>query len=201
MRGPVDPTDIGVNFEAIIHVHLTRHRPERLVDFIRPVETCTEVQECYATTGQADYHVGILCRDLAAYNVFLGEFLFRLSAVASAQINVVLRTIKRNRPVVCRRSGREGHPGPSHTNIGEVMQKLIQTCGSPEGGLIWLQLLSVGIVGFRKIDMEMNDPFQCCDDQDEFYRCTKKREYGDRPHNMHSRMLCASHMEIRASPR
>lgn len=96
----VDPAAMGLGFEAIVHVHLTRHDPEKIVDFIRAVETSPEVQECYATTGQADYHLRVLCRDLAGYNVFLEEFLFRLPAVASAQTNVVLRTIKRNRPIV-----------------------------------------------------------------------------------------------------
>lgn len=96
----VDPVAMGLGFEAIVHVHLTRHDPEKIVDFIRAVEISPEVQECYATTGQADYHLRVLCRDLAGYNIFLEEFLFRLPAVASAQTNVVLRTIKRNRPIV-----------------------------------------------------------------------------------------------------
>ncbi|MGV6804870.1 MAG: Lrp/AsnC family transcriptional regulator [Ruegeria sp.] len=95
----VNPPALGLGFEAIVHVHLTRHDPEKIVEFIRAIETCTEVQECYATTGQADYHLRVLCRDLAAYNVFLERFLFRLPAVASAQTNVVLRPVKRNRPV------------------------------------------------------------------------------------------------------
>lgn len=96
----VNPVEMGLTFEAIVHVHLTRHDREKIADFIRAVETSPEVQECYATTGQADYHLRVLCRDLAAYNVFLQDFLFHLPAVASAQTNVVLRTIKRNRPVV-----------------------------------------------------------------------------------------------------
>ncbi|MCU9836829.1 Lrp/AsnC family transcriptional regulator [Ruegeria sp. WL0004] len=95
----VNTTEMGLTFEAIVHVHLTRHDPDRIVEFIRAIDTCPEVQDCYATTGQADYHLRVLCRDLAAYNVFLEGFLFRLPAVASAQTNVVLRTIKRNRPV------------------------------------------------------------------------------------------------------
>lgn len=95
----VDPGAMGLDFEAIVHVHLTRHDPDRIVEFIRAVETSPEVQECYATTGQSDYHLRVLCRDLAAYNRFLETFLFRLPAVASAQTNVVLRTVKRNRPV------------------------------------------------------------------------------------------------------
>lgn len=95
----VNPAQMGLGFEAIVHVHLTRHDPDRIVEFIRAVETSTEVQECYATTGQADYHLRVLCRDLDAYNRFLEGFLFRLPAVASAQTNVVLRTLKRNLPV------------------------------------------------------------------------------------------------------
>ncbi len=96
----VDPPRMGLTFEAIVHVHLTRHDPDKIVDFIRAVETSPEVQECYATTGQADYHLRVLCRDLNAYNVFLENFLFKLPAVGSAQTNVVLRTIKRNKPIV-----------------------------------------------------------------------------------------------------
>ncbi|MCA0871957.1 Lrp/AsnC family transcriptional regulator [Seohaeicola saemankumensis] len=96
----VSPARMGLGFQAIVHVHLTRHDPEGIVDFIRAVEAQPEVQECYATTGQSDYHLRVLCRDLEAYNRFLEGFLFRQQAVASAQTNVVLRTIKRDQPVI-----------------------------------------------------------------------------------------------------
>lgn len=95
----VDAAAMGLGFEAIVHVHLTRHDPDRIVEFIGAIGRCREVQDCYATTGQADYHLRVLCRDLAAYNRFLEDFLFRLPAVASAQTNVVLRAIKRDQPV------------------------------------------------------------------------------------------------------
>lgn len=96
----VGPEQMGLGFEAIVHVRLTRHDPERIVEFIRAIGNSREVQECYATTGQADYHLRVLCRDLDAYNHFLEDFLFRLPAVDSAQTNVVLRTIKRGQPVL-----------------------------------------------------------------------------------------------------
>lgn len=96
----VNAPAMGLGFQAIVHVHLTRHDPEKLAEFIRAVELSPLVQECYATTGQSDYHLRVLAPDLEAYNRFLEDFLFRLPAVASAQTNVVLRTIKRDRPVV-----------------------------------------------------------------------------------------------------
>lgn len=91
----VSPARMGLHFEAIVHVRLRRHDPERIVEFIRAVEGRREVRECYATTGQADYHLRVLCPDLDAYNRFLEDFMFRQPAVDSAQTNVVLRTIKR----------------------------------------------------------------------------------------------------------
>lgn len=94
-RAEVSPTKVGLTFQALVHVQLTRHNPEHLADFISAVEARPEVLECYATTGQADYHLRVLCRDIAAYNVFLEVFLFSLPAVDSAQTNVVLREIKR----------------------------------------------------------------------------------------------------------
>jgi len=91
----VAPDRLGLAFQAIVHVQLTRHDPDRLAGFIRGIETRPEVLDCYATTGAADYHLRVLTRDIAAYNAFLEDFLFRLPGVQSAQTNVVLREIKR----------------------------------------------------------------------------------------------------------
>lgn len=86
---------LGLGFHAIVHVQLTRHDPEKLKDFIRVISDCREVMECYATTGQADYHLRVLVKDIAAHNQFLEEVLFRIEAVAGAQTNVILREVKR----------------------------------------------------------------------------------------------------------
>ncbi|MCP4008065.1 MAG: Lrp/AsnC family transcriptional regulator [Proteobacteria bacterium] len=90
----LQPARLGLSFQAIVHVQLTRHDPAAIDAFIHAVSVRHEVQECYATTGQADYHLRILCADIDAYYRFLEEFLFRLPAVRSAQTNLVLRQIK-----------------------------------------------------------------------------------------------------------
>lgn len=90
----LDDAKQGLRFSAIVHVHLTRHDPEQLEAFIRAVQNRDEVRACYATTGQSDYHLHVVCADIDAYNDLLERFLFRIPAVASAQTNVILRTIK-----------------------------------------------------------------------------------------------------------
>ncbi|MDX5382653.1 MAG: Lrp/AsnC family transcriptional regulator [Rhodobacterales bacterium] len=90
----LDDAKQGLGFGAIVHVHLTRHDPDQLDAFIRAVQDRPEIRACYATTGQADYHLHVVCADIEDYNMFLERFLFRIAAVASAQTNVILRTIK-----------------------------------------------------------------------------------------------------------
>ncbi|MGC9369021.1 MAG: Lrp/AsnC family transcriptional regulator [Paracoccaceae bacterium] len=89
------PEALGLSFHAIVHVQLTRHDPARLKEFITAVTARDEVRECYATTGQADYHLRVRCRNINEYNRFLEDFLFTMPAVRSAQTNVILRDLKR----------------------------------------------------------------------------------------------------------
>lgn len=91
----VDQEKLGLGFQAIVEVQLIRHDPNEVAQFIRALETRGEVQECWATTGDADYHMRVVCEDIATYNKFLEEFLFRQSAVRAAQTNVVLKSVKR----------------------------------------------------------------------------------------------------------
>mgnify|MGYP006291202073 CR=1 FL=1 len=90
----LDDEEMGLGFKAIVHVQLTRHDPDKASEFVRAVRDKPEVRACYATTGQSDYHLFVVCPDLAAYNRFLEDFLFRIPAVASAQTNLVLRPVK-----------------------------------------------------------------------------------------------------------
>ncbi len=85
---------LGLSFKAIVHVQLTRHDRTAMNDFISGISEREEVDACYATTGQADYHLIVLCENIDAYNRFLEDFLFRLPAVRGAQTNVVLKQIK-----------------------------------------------------------------------------------------------------------
>ncbi|MDP2493015.1 Lrp/AsnC family transcriptional regulator [Shimia thalassica] len=96
----LDPEVAGLSFQAIVHVQLTRHDSEKLDEFVQAIQSRKEVLECFATTGQADYHMRVICTDLKAYNDFLENFLFRMAAVESAQTNVILRAIKKEAAII-----------------------------------------------------------------------------------------------------
>jgi Lrp/AsnC family leucine-responsive transcriptional regulator len=90
----VNPDAIGLNFHAMVHVVLSRHHAGHVATFIDAVLERPEVLDCFATTGDADYHLRVRCRDLAAYNAFLEDFLFALDGVSTVRTNLILRQIK-----------------------------------------------------------------------------------------------------------
>jgi DNA-binding Lrp family transcriptional regulator len=90
----LDASAAGLPFHAIAHVMLTRHDHSHVDTFIEEVRRRPEVLECYATTGEADYHLRVVCENLDAYNRFLEGFLFRLPGIANVRTNLVLKDIK-----------------------------------------------------------------------------------------------------------
>ncbi|MEX3010225.1 Lrp/AsnC family transcriptional regulator [Hoeflea sp. TYP-13] len=90
----VDGPSAGLGFQAIVYVSLVRHETSRLQDFIAAVTQREEVLECLATTGDADYHLRVICEDQAAYNQLLEEFLFQLPGIAHVKTSLVLKEIK-----------------------------------------------------------------------------------------------------------
>ena len=53
-----------------------------------------EVLECFATSGEADFHLRVVVEDIDAYNAFLDDFVFRLPGVSQVRSNIVLKEIK-----------------------------------------------------------------------------------------------------------
>lgn len=90
----VNPEAVGLTFHAMVHVVLSRHQAGHVENFIQAVMARPEVLDCFATTGDADYHLRIRCRDLSAYNAFLEEFIFALEGVSTVKTNLILRQLK-----------------------------------------------------------------------------------------------------------
>jgi DNA-binding Lrp family transcriptional regulator len=90
----VDREKAGFATSAILHVSLERHDAKFVDEFVSRVTSRAEVMECFATTGDADYHLRVVVRDMHAYNEFLDEFMFRLPGIRTVRTNVVLKEIK-----------------------------------------------------------------------------------------------------------
>jgi DNA-binding Lrp family transcriptional regulator len=90
----VEREQAGFSTSAILHVSLERHDAKFVDEFVSRVTRRSEVLECFATTGDADYHLRVVVRDMKAYNQFLDEFMFRLPGIRYVRTNMILKEIK-----------------------------------------------------------------------------------------------------------
>lgn len=90
----VNPKRAGFELASMVHVSLARHEQANVEHFIREVLRHPEVLECFATSGEADFHLRVVVEDIDAYNAFLDDFIFRLPGVSQVRSNIVLKEIK-----------------------------------------------------------------------------------------------------------
>jgi DNA-binding Lrp family transcriptional regulator len=84
----------GFEFSSVVHVSLARHEQKNVERFIKEVQRHPEVLQCFATSGEADFHLHVVAEDIDAYNAFLDNFIFRLPGVSQVRSNIVLKEIK-----------------------------------------------------------------------------------------------------------
>ena len=90
----VNTRKAGFGLSSMVHVSLARHEQKNVEHFIREVMRHPEVLECFATSGEADFHLRVVVEDIDAYNAFLDSFIFRLPGVSQVRSNIVLKEIK-----------------------------------------------------------------------------------------------------------
>lgn len=90
----VNPRKAGFTLSSMTLVSLARHEEKNVENFVREVLRHPEVLECFATSGEADFHLRVVVEDMDAYNAFLDDFIFRLPGVSQVRSNIVLKEIK-----------------------------------------------------------------------------------------------------------
>lgn len=90
----VDPQKVGFSIHVLLAVAMTEHTDENRQSFERHVQDLPEVMECVSVSGERDYILDVVVRDMDAYNSFLNTRILRHPAVRSASSTFALRRIK-----------------------------------------------------------------------------------------------------------
>jgi DNA-binding Lrp family transcriptional regulator len=90
----LDPEKIGLDVIAIAAVSLEDHHPYSIREFDEMVANRPEILECYAMSGQHDYHLKIVCKSIRAYEKLLREHIMPCGAVHHVNTSFVLRKNK-----------------------------------------------------------------------------------------------------------
>ena len=92
----VDQGKVGLPISAFASIKLARQHEDDLDAFSETVAQWPEVVDCYLMTGQRDYLMRIVVKDLEAYERFLKEKLTRVPSVASIETSFALGQVKRS---------------------------------------------------------------------------------------------------------
>lgn len=90
----LNPKSAGFNIQVLLLVAMTEHTDENRHSFENHVSLLPEVTECFSVSGDRDYVLHVVVRNMDAYNDFLNSKILKHSAVRSASSTFVLRRVK-----------------------------------------------------------------------------------------------------------
>ena len=89
----LDQGAVGFPVSVFVNVTLERQVESALEQFEAAIRQRPEVLECYLMTGDADYLLRVVTRDLASYERFLVDHLARIPGVSSIKSSFALKQV------------------------------------------------------------------------------------------------------------
>jgi Lrp/AsnC family leucine-responsive transcriptional regulator len=90
----VKPAEVDKSFMVVCHLKLVQHSKSYVVEFEEEVTQLQEVLECYHVSGEYDYILKILVKDMEAYREFLLNKLTNLNHIGSTQSTFIISPVK-----------------------------------------------------------------------------------------------------------
>lgn len=90
----LNPKVAGFNIQVLLLVAMTEHTEDNRQSFEQHVSKLPEVTECFSVSGDRDYVLHVVAKDMDTYNDFLNASILRHKAVRSASSTFVLRRVK-----------------------------------------------------------------------------------------------------------
>jgi Lrp/AsnC family leucine-responsive transcriptional regulator len=90
----LDETKVGLGMVAFTFVNLSPHNRATANEFIARVKETSQILECYNITGNWDYLLKIVSKDIASYRNFIMDSLMEFPGVNKIDTNLVLGTDK-----------------------------------------------------------------------------------------------------------
>jgi Lrp/AsnC family transcriptional regulator len=85
---------LGFQIHVLLSVSMNKHSVRTRRDFENHVQTLPEVTECFSVSGDRDYLLHIVARDMETYNDFLNTRILDHPSVHSASSSFALRRVK-----------------------------------------------------------------------------------------------------------
>ena len=90
----LSPEKLGFGVRAFVHVTLARHSPDNSRRFADLVRRTPEILESHALTGDADYLLKVVVRNLKDLAALINETLLPHDSIDRVRSEIVLETLK-----------------------------------------------------------------------------------------------------------
>lgn len=90
----VNPEKVEKGFMVFCQIRLIQHARTYLTNFEKEVTQLSEVLECYHVSGEYDYILKVLVKDMAAYREFMVSKLTNLDHIGSTQSTFIINKVK-----------------------------------------------------------------------------------------------------------
>jgi DNA-binding Lrp family transcriptional regulator len=90
----LDRERLGFGLVNLISVTLSTHNRDNARRFAKLIEELPEVMDAYALTGEMDYMLKVVTKDLKSLSIFVNEYLLPHETVQNVKTAIVLETIK-----------------------------------------------------------------------------------------------------------
>ncbi|MCP4047180.1 MAG: Lrp/AsnC family transcriptional regulator [Gammaproteobacteria bacterium] len=90
----LDPKSLGLQIHVLLSVSMVQHSDKIRQSFETHVKQLPEVMECFSVSGERDYVLQIISRDMESYNEFLNTKILHHASVHSASSSFALRRVK-----------------------------------------------------------------------------------------------------------
>jgi len=90
----INPQALGLNVKTFVLVDLAWQKENALENFIQKLKEIDEVVECYIITGEADFLLQIVCKDIPTYEKILFKTLSQIEEIERLKTLMTLSTVK-----------------------------------------------------------------------------------------------------------
>ena len=90
----IDEKKLGFTFSVFVSVRLERQIDEELARFESCIAVLPEVVDCWLMTGNHDYLLRVVTRDIEEFEKFLVGQLTKLGGISSIESSIPLRCVK-----------------------------------------------------------------------------------------------------------
>lgn len=90
----INPEALGFEVQAFVSVHVDRQDVGRARKFRNLIGKCPEVIACHMLTGEVDYLLLVVAKDLRSFGRFVEEKILGMPGVKDASSSIVLDRIK-----------------------------------------------------------------------------------------------------------